>query len=129
MSRRTLAEIAEPLLEQSTLTGGGCRATLLPSSSVFPRDRGDPMNPVRNSACLASDAKLASIPVGHRHSKAASSFMAARGIEHRLTRFSSTSAAAVDYYTGFEFELRRQEGNPWATRLAAGGGSGRYDGL
>jgi ATP phosphoribosyltransferase regulatory subunit len=50
--------------------------------------------------------------------------MAARGIDPRTTRFSTSFGRGLDYYTGFEFELHHKDngGEP----LVAGG---RYDGL
>jgi ATP phosphoribosyltransferase regulatory subunit len=50
--------------------------------------------------------------------------MAARGIDTRMTRFSTSFGRGVDYYTGFEFELHAS-GNG-VEPLVAGG---RYDGL
>jgi len=54
--------------------------------------------------------------------------MAARGIDVRRVRFSTSFGRGLDYYTGFEFELHSQpngNGNG-AEPLVAGG---RYDGL
>jgi ATP phosphoribosyltransferase regulatory subunit len=50
--------------------------------------------------------------------------MAARGIDTRGTRFSTSFGRGLDYYTGFEFELH-SKGNG-VEPLVAGG---RYDGL
>jgi ATP phosphoribosyltransferase regulatory subunit len=50
--------------------------------------------------------------------------MAARGVDTRLTRFSTSFGRGLDYYTGFEFELHAS-GNG-IEPLVAGG---RYDGL
>ena len=50
--------------------------------------------------------------------------MAARGIDIRNTRFSTSFGRGLDYYTGFEFELHAK-GNG-VEPLVAGG---RYDGL
>ena len=50
--------------------------------------------------------------------------MAARGIDTRKTRFSTSFGRGLDYYTGFEFELHAK-GNG-IEPLVAGG---RYDGL
>jgi ATP phosphoribosyltransferase regulatory subunit len=50
--------------------------------------------------------------------------MAARGIDVRKTRFSTSFGRGLDYYTGFEFELHKS-GNG-IEPLVAGG---RYDGL
>jgi ATP phosphoribosyltransferase regulatory subunit len=50
--------------------------------------------------------------------------MAARGIDTRLVRFSTSFGRGLDYYTGFEFELHAK-GNG-VEPLVAGG---RYDGL
>ena len=50
--------------------------------------------------------------------------MAARGIDVKSLRFSTSFGRGVDYYTGFEFELHAR-GNG-TEPLVAGG---RYDGL
>jgi ATP phosphoribosyltransferase regulatory subunit len=50
--------------------------------------------------------------------------MAARGVDTRQTRFSTSFGRGIDYYTGFEFELHAK-GNG-VEPLVAGG---RYDGL
>ena len=51
-------------------------------------------------------------------------FMAARGIDTKRVRFSTSFGRGLDYYTGFEFELHAK-GNG-VEPLVAGG---RYDGL
>jgi ATP phosphoribosyltransferase regulatory subunit len=50
--------------------------------------------------------------------------MAARGIDTKKTRFSTSFGRGLDYYTGFEFELHSKENG--VEPLVAGG---RYDGL
>jgi len=72
---------------------------------------------------LAADAKLnlsAAIDLFESRVR----FMAARGIDTRKTRFSTSFGRGLDYYTGFEFELHHR-GNG-TEPLVAGG---RYDGL
>ena len=72
---------------------------------------------------LASDAGLdLSNAIDQLESRVG--FMAARGIDVRKTRFSTSFGRGLDYYTGFEFELHSQ-GNG-VEPLVAGG---RYDGL
>jgi ATP phosphoribosyltransferase regulatory subunit len=58
--------------------------------------------------------------------------MAARGIDTRLTRFSTSFGRGLDYYTGFEFELHAKE--PISEHIKGNGveplvAGGRYDGL
>ena len=50
--------------------------------------------------------------------------MAARGIDIKSTRFSTSFGRGLDYYTGFEFELHNK--GDGVEPLVAGG---RYDGL
>jgi ATP phosphoribosyltransferase regulatory subunit len=50
--------------------------------------------------------------------------MAARGIDTKTTRFSTSFGRGLDYYTGFEFELHHKSNG--VEPLVAGG---RYDGL
>jgi ATP phosphoribosyltransferase regulatory subunit len=72
---------------------------------------------------LASDAKLdLANAIDQLESRVG--FMAARGIDVRKTRFSTSFGRGLDYYTGFDVELHGQ-GNG-VEPLVAGG---RYDGL
>ena len=72
---------------------------------------------------LAEDAKL-DITAAIDQFESRVGFMAARGIDTGLTRFSTSFGRGLDYYTGFEFELHAK-GNG-VEPLVAGG---RYDGL
>ncbi len=72
---------------------------------------------------MAEDAKL-DITAAIDQFESRVGFMAARGIDTRATRFSTSFGRGLDYYTGFEFELHAK-GNG-VEPLVAGG---RYDGL
>src|ERR1700729_1297817 len=84
---------------------------------------GDPDDAVVRLRALAADAKL-DISAAIDQFESRVGFMAARGIDTGLTRFSTSFGRGLDYYTGFEFELHRK-GNS-VEPLVAGG---RYDGL
>ena len=77
---------------------------------------------------LADDTKL-NITAAIDQFESRVGFMAARGIDTGMTRFSTSFGRGVDYYTGFEFELHARgngvKGNG-VEPLVAGG---RYDGL
>jgi ATP phosphoribosyltransferase regulatory subunit len=72
---------------------------------------------------LAADAKL-NITAAIDQFESRVGFMAARGIDIRATRFSTSFGRGLDYYTGFEFELHAKDNG--VEPLVAGG---RYDGL
>ena len=72
---------------------------------------------------LAADAKL-DLAAAIDQLESRVGFMAARGIDTRRVRFSTSFGRGLDYYTGFEFELHAK-GNG-VEPLVAGG---RYDGL
>ena len=74
---------------------------------------------------LASDAKL-DLTAAIDQLESRVGFMAARGIDTRLTRFSTSFGRGLDYYTGFEFELHAKAKGNGVEPLVAGG---RYDGL
>jgi ATP phosphoribosyltransferase regulatory subunit len=84
---------------------------------------GDPRDAITQLRKLASDAKL-NIGTAIDALESRVGFMAARGIDVALTRFSTSFGRGLDYYTGFEFELHAK-GNG-VEPLVAGG---RYDGL
>jgi ATP phosphoribosyltransferase regulatory subunit len=120
---RTVDEIADRFLEQSTLKAGAlprdATSTIKRSLAIS----GDPDEAVAQLRALAADAKLdLSVAIDQLESRVG--FMAARGIDVRKTRFSTSFGRGLDYYTGFEFELHAQ-GNG-TEPLVAGG---RYDGL
>src|SRR6201990_2165309 len=120
---RTVAEIADRFLEQSTLKAGALPRDATSIIKRFLAISGDPDEAVAQLRALASDARLdISASIDLLESRVG--FMAARGIDVRKTRFSTSFGRGLDYYTGFEFELHRQ-GNG-VEPLVAGG---RYDGL
>jgi len=120
---RTVDEIADRFLEQSTLKSGVLPRDALATIKRFLAIAGDPDEAVAQLRALASDTKLnLSAAIDQFESRVG--FMAARGIDTRLTRFSTSFGRGLDYYTGFEFELHAR-GNG-TEPLVAGG---RYDGL
>ena len=120
---RTVAEIADRFLEQSTLKAGALPRDATSIIKRFLAISGDPDEAVAQLRALANDAKLdLSAAIDQLESRIG--FMAARGIDVRRIRFSTSFGRGLDYYTGFEFELHRS-GNG-TEPLVAGG---RYDGL
>jgi ATP phosphoribosyltransferase regulatory subunit len=120
---RTVAEIADRFLEQSTLKAGALPRDALATIKRFLSIAGDPDDAIVQLRALADEAKLdLSAPIDQLEGRVG--FMAARGIDTRKTRFSTAFGRGLDYYTGFEFELHAR-GNG-AEPLVAGG---RYDGL
>jgi ATP phosphoribosyltransferase regulatory subunit len=120
---RTVAEIADRFLEQSTLKAGALPRDALTIIRRFLAIAGDPRDAITRLRALASDAKL-DITAAIDALESRVGFMAARGIDTALTRFSTAFGRGLDYYTGFEFELHAK-GNG-VEPLVAGG---RYDGL
>jgi ATP phosphoribosyltransferase regulatory subunit len=120
---RTVAEIADRFLEQSTLKAGALPRDALTIIKRFLSIAGDPRDAITQLRSLASDAKL-DITAAIDALESRVGFMAARGIDTALTRFSTAFGRGLDYYTGFEFELHAK-GNG-VEPLVAGG---RYDGL
>ncbi len=120
---RTVAEIADRFLEQSTLKGGALPRDAVATIKRFLAISGDPDDAVAQLRALAGDAKL-DLTAAIDQFESRVGFMAARGIDTRTTRFSTAFGRGLDYYTGFEFELHAK-GNG-AEPLVAGG---RYDGL
>ena len=120
---RTVAEIADRFLEQSTLKGGALPRDALATIKRFLGIAGDPDDAVAQLRALAGDAKL-DLTAAIDQLESRVGFMAARGIDTGLTRFSTSFGRGLDYYTGFEFELHAR-GNG-REPLVAGG---RYDGL
>jgi ATP phosphoribosyltransferase regulatory subunit len=120
---RTVAEIADRFLEQSTLKAGALPRDATGIIKRFLAISGDPDDAVAQLRALASDAKLdISAAIDQLESRVG--FMAARGVDVRKTRFATSFGRGLDYYTGFEFELHN--GGNGAEPLVAGG---RYDGL
>ncbi|WP_338691868.1 ATP phosphoribosyltransferase regulatory subunit [Bradyrhizobium sp. 26S5] len=120
---RTVAEIADRFLEQSTLKAGALPRDAVAIIKRFLAISGDPDDAVAQLRTLADDAKL-NLAAAIDQFESRVGFMAARGIDTRKTRFSTAFGRGLDYYTGFEFELHAK-GNG-AEPLVAGG---RYDGL
>ncbi len=120
---RSVAEIADRFLEQSTLKSGALPRDALQKIQRFLSISGDPTAALKQLRALAADAKLAIDPAIDQF-ESRIGFMDERGIELGKVRFSTSFGRGVDYYTGFEFELHRP-GNG-ADPLVAGG---RYDGL
>jgi ATP phosphoribosyltransferase regulatory subunit len=120
---RTIDEIADRFLEQSTLKSGALPRDALKTIKRFLAIAGEPDDAVAQLRALATDARL-DISAAIDQLESRIGFMAARGIDTRATRFSTSFGRGVDYYTGFEFELHGK-GNG-VEPLVAGG---RYDGL
>ena len=120
---RSVSEIADRFLEQSTLKGGGLPREKREAIRRFLAISGDPDDALAQLRTLAMDAKL-NITEAIDQFESRIGFMAARGIDTAKTRFSTSFGRGLDYYTGFEFELHRK-GNG-TEPLVAGG---RYDGL
>jgi ATP phosphoribosyltransferase regulatory subunit len=120
---RSVAEIADRFLEQSTLKGGALPRDALATIKRFLAISGDPDDAVAQLRALADDTKL-NISAAIDQLESRIGFMAARGIDTRLTRFSTSFGRGLDYYTGFEFELHAKDNG--LEPLVAGG---RYDGL
>jgi ATP phosphoribosyltransferase regulatory subunit len=120
---RTVAEVADRFLEQSTLKAGALPRDASTIIKRFLSIAGDPGEAVAQLRALAADAKL---DIGSAIDQLESrvGFMTARGVDVRKTRFSTAFGRGLDYYTGFEFEVHAK-GNG-AEPLVAGG---RYDGL
>jgi ATP phosphoribosyltransferase regulatory subunit len=120
---RTVAEIADRFLEQSTLKGGALPRDALELIKRFLAISGGPTDSIARLRSLAADAKL-DIAAAIDAFESRIGFMRARGIDTKSTRFSTSFGRGLDYYTGFEFELHAR-GNG-IEPLVAGG---RYDGL
>src|SRR6202158_6092554 len=120
---RSVDEIADRFLEQSTLKGGALPRDALELIKRFMAIEGDPDDAVAQLRALSADAKL-DITAAIDAFESRVGFMAARGIDTASTRFSTSFGRGLDYYTGFEFELH-DKGNG-VEPLVAGG---RYDGL
>lgn len=120
---RSVSEIADRFLEQSTLKGGALPRDALKTIKRFLAIAGDPDDAVAQLRALAADARL-DLAAAIDQLESRIGFMAARGIDTGSVRFSTSFGRGLDYYTGFEFELHGK-GNG-VEPLVAGG---RYDGL
>ncbi|MBX9874413.1 MAG: ATP phosphoribosyltransferase regulatory subunit [Beijerinckiaceae bacterium] len=122
---RTVAEIADRFLEQSTLKAGALPRDAIEIIKRFLAISGDPHESAKQLRALASDARL-DLAAAIDQLESRIGFMAARGIDTKVTRFSTSFGRGLDYYTGFEFELHGNDKGNGVEPLVAGG---RYDGL
>ena len=120
---RTVAEIADHFLEQSTLKAGALPRDALTIIKRFLSISGNPGNAVAQLRALAADVNV-DITAAVDELESRIGFMTARGINVGKTRFSTSFGRGLDYYTGFEFELHKT--GDGIEPLVAGG---RYDGL
>lgn len=120
---RTVAEIADRFLEQSTLKGGALPRDALQTINRFLTITGTPDEALRQLRALKADARL-DIDAAIDQFESRTQFMKTRGIDLATVRFATAFGRGVDYYTGFEFELHRKGNGD--DPLVAGG---RYDGL
>ena len=124
---RTVAEIADRFLEQSTLKGGALPRDALNTIKRFLAIAGDPDESVAQLRALATEAKL-DLAAAIDQLESRVGFMAARGIDTKRVRFSTSFGRGLDYYTGFEFELH-DAGNTLGNGVEPLVAGGRYDGL
>jgi len=124
---RSVAEIADRFLEQSTLKSGALPRDALSLIKRFMAIAGSPDQALIQLRKLAADTKLdlsAAIDPFEDRIKRFADMASVRGIDTSRIRFSTSFGRGLDYYTGFEFELHRK--GDGAEPLVAGG---RYDGL
>ena len=120
---RTVAEIADRFLEQSTLKAGALPRDALGIIKRFLAISGDPRDAIKQLRALGAEAKL-NIGAVVDAFESRVGFMATRGIDVAQMRFATAFGRGLDYYTGFEFELHAK--GDGVEPLVAGG---RYDGL
>src|SRR6202012_4736537 len=101
---RSVSEIADRFLEQSTLKGGALPRDALKTIKRFMAISGEPDQAVAQLRALADEAKL-DITAAIDLLESRIGFMAARGIDTKKAKFSTAFGRGLDYYTGFEFEL------------------------
>jgi ATP phosphoribosyltransferase regulatory subunit len=123
---RSVGEIADRFLEQSTL-GGSAKLPREVRSLIehFLAIAGDPDQAAAALRALAAEANITAVLAPALDLfESRTGFLAARGIDLARVRFSTAFGRGFDYYTGFVFELTdpSRVGDP----LVAGG---RYDGL
>jgi ATP phosphoribosyltransferase regulatory subunit len=123
---RSVAEIAERFLEQSAL---GASAKLPQEVRAlierFLAVTGDPDEAAAELRALTADANMnGTMTQALDLFESRNGFLAARGVDPKTVKFSTSFGRGFDYYTGFVFELTdpSRTGDP----LVAGG---RYDGL
>src|ERR1700733_14203602 len=120
---RSVAEIADRFLEQSALNA----PTRLPKETRALIERflsiaGDPDEAATELRTLADDAQI-SLDAVLTLLETRTGFLAARGVNVRTIKFSTSFGRGFDYYTGVVFELH----DPRARSALVAGG--RYDGL
>jgi ATP phosphoribosyltransferase regulatory subunit len=120
---RSVAEIADRFLEQAALNA----PTRLPRETRALIERflsisGDPDEAALELRALAADTNIAiDTPLSLLETR--TGFLAARGVDVRAIKFSTSFGRGFDYYTGVVFELH----DPRAKAALVAGG--RYDGL
>lgn len=120
---RSVAEIADRFLEQSTLKGGALPREALDIITKFLAIDGNPVESAQRLRDLARESGLA-IDAAIEAFDRRNNMIAGRGIDLSRVRFATAFGRGLDYYTGFEFELHHPENG--REPLVAGG---RYDGL
>jgi len=120
---RTVSEIADRFLEQSTLMGGTLSRETLSLIERFMTISGEPDEALAQLRSLTSEAKI-NLDAAIERFESRIGFMAARGIDIKTIHFSTSFGRGLDYYTGFEFEIRRKSNGKEPLV-----GGGRYDGL
>lgn len=120
---RSVAEIADRFLEQSTLGGGALPAETRVLIERFLGVTGNPDDALAQLRALAAEARV-DLSAALDAFESRIGFLAARGIDTDAIRFATGFGRGLDYYTGFEFELhaRGSSNGPLV-------GGGRYDGL
>lgn len=119
---RTVAEIADRFLEQSTLKSGALPREKLTLIQHYLSITGHVDETLARLRALATQAGL-DLDAAIDQLESRTGFMAARGIDMTTVRFSTSFGRGLDYYTGFEFELQRRGSGEALV------GGGRYDGL
>jgi ATP phosphoribosyltransferase regulatory subunit len=122
---RSVGEIADRFLEQAALGA----QTSLPRETRALIERflavaGDPDEAAAELRALAKDGSL-KLDAALDLFESRTGFLAARGVDVRRLKFSTSFGRGLDYYTGFVFELHDPQGRA-AGQVVAGG---RYDGL
>ena len=120
---RSVDEIADRFLEQSTLKGGALPRDALAHIKRFLAISGNPGQALDQLRALAKDTGL-DITSAIDAFENRIAFMDDRRIDLTTMRFSTSFGRGLDYYTGFEFELHRKGNGD--EPLVAGG---RYDRL
>ncbi len=121
---RSVADIADRFLEQSTLAGGALPKDAVTTIERFLTLSGEPRSAAAALRALAKDAQLGDLNEAIDEFERRVDLMGKRGIDIASLRFDTAFGRGVDYYTGFEFELHHGGGG---SEPLVGGG--RYDGL